>query len=169
MLDCILKSSHHLEWRLACTKIALRHSDAELIREENSWSFFAKGIKKSTSICRCSRSTFTWYILPLMPGGLKVSLGCLPCYSLTAIPIHRSALLANSYSALHWHFCSAPTAIMLPICSDMWYNNMGWCILVRFPYSDAKGGGSHGNGRCFNGETNRGTTSRVMNDGWRDG
>ena len=38
---------------------------------------FAKGIKKSTSICQCSRSTFTWYILPLMPGGLKVSLGCL--------------------------------------------------------------------------------------------
>ena len=101
-----------------------------------------------------------------MPGGLKVSLGCLcsvfrlsleclPCYALTAIPIHRSALLANSYSALHWHFCSAPTAITLPICSDMWYNNMGWCILVRFPYSDAKGGGSHGNGRCFKDEADR--------------
>ena len=33
MRDCIRKSTHHPERRLAGTKIALRHSDAELIGE----------------------------------------------------------------------------------------------------------------------------------------
>ena len=43
MLDCTRKSSHHPEWRLAGTKIALRLSDAELIREESSWCFLPRG------------------------------------------------------------------------------------------------------------------------------
>ena len=42
MRDCIRKSSHHPERRLAGTKIALRHSDAELIGETVG-VFFPRG------------------------------------------------------------------------------------------------------------------------------
>lgn len=62
--------------KVRSTKTTLQHSGVGLRSEEYSGSY-AKEIKKNTSVCPCFRSTFTWYILPLMPSGFNVSVECL--------------------------------------------------------------------------------------------